>query len=77
MDFDLSKRYCFYFNELTKIPHGSYNEKQVSDFIVSFAESKGLRYIRDEFNNVVVYKDPSEGYENSAPLLIQAHMDMV
>lgn len=77
MDFDLSKRYCFFFNELTKIPHGSYNEKQVSDFIVSFAESKGLRYIRDEFNNVVVYKDPSDGYENSAPLLIQAHMDMV
>ena len=77
MDFDLSKRYCYYFNELTKMPHGSYNEKQVSDFVVAFAEAKGLRYIQDESFNVVVYKDPSEGYENSAPLLIQAHMDMV
>lgn len=77
MEFDLSKRYCYYFNEITKIPHGSYNEKQISDFIVSFAVSKGLRYLQYEFNNVVIYKEPSEGYENSAPLLIQAHMDMV
>ena len=47
MDFDLSKRYCYYFNELTKMPHGSYNEKQVSDFVVAFAEVKGLKYIQD------------------------------
>ena len=77
MEFDLSKRYCYYFNELAKIPHGSYNEKRLSDFVVSFAESKGLRYIQDDFWNVVVYKDASEGYEDSAPLLIQAHTDMV
>ncbi|MBP0969959.1 MAG: beta-Ala-His dipeptidase [Oscillospiraceae bacterium] len=77
MVFDLSKRYCYYFNELAGIPHGSYNEKAVSDYIVSFAESKGLRYLQDEFNNVVIYKEPSEGYGDSAPLLIQAHMDMV
>ena len=77
MEFDLNKRYCYYFNEIAKIPHGSKNEKQISDYIVSFAKSKGLRYLQDDFWNVVIYKEPSEGYENSAPLLIQAHMDMV
>ncbi len=77
MEFDLNKRYCYYFNEIAKIPHGSKNEKQISDYIVSFAKSKGFRYLQDDFWNVVIYKEPSEGYENSAPLLIQAHMDMV
>jgi len=77
MEFDLSKRYCFYFNEIAKIPHGSHNEQAISDYLVSFAENKGLRYVQDPFNNVVIYKDASVGYEDSAPLLLQAHMDMV
>ena len=77
MEFDLGKRWCHYFNELAKIPHGSYNEKGASDFVVSFAKERGLRCIQDEYWNVVVYKDASKGYENSAPLLLQAHLDMV
>ena len=28
--FDLNKAYCFYFNEIAKIPHGSYNEENIS-----------------------------------------------
>ena len=26
--FDLSKPYCFYFNEIAKIPHGSFDEER-------------------------------------------------
>ena len=77
MEFDLNKRYCFYFNEIAKIPHGSYNEKAISDYVVSFAKERGFKCIQDDVFNVVVYKEASEGYEDSAPLLIQAHMDMV
>ena len=28
-------------------------------------------------NNVIVYKDASHGYESHAPLMLQAHIDMV
>ncbi|MDO4198554.1 MAG: beta-Ala-His dipeptidase [Erysipelotrichaceae bacterium] len=75
--FDLNKPYCFYFNEIAKIPHGSYNEKAISDYIVEFAKKRNLNYVQDSMNNVVIYKKASKGYENAKPLLLQAHMDMV
>ena len=46
MEFDLSKRHCFYFHETTKIPHGSYNEKALSDYIVEFAKAHNLKYMQ-------------------------------
>ena len=48
MEFDLTKRHCFYFNETTKIPHGSYNEKALSDYIVEFAKTHNLKYMQDD-----------------------------
>lgn len=77
MKFDLSKRYCYYFNELAKLPHGSGKEKPISDFVVNFAQEHGLKCLQDEIWNVIIYKDASAGYEDAAPLMIQAHMDMV
>lgn len=77
MEFELTNRPRFFFNELTKIPHGSKNEKGVSDFIADFAKKKGLKYKQDDMYNIIVYKDASAGYENAAPLILQAHTDMV
>ena len=77
MKFDLDKPYCYYFNEICKIPHGSTNEKQLSDWIVSFAKERGLSYIQDDLFNVVIYKPASAGYEDHKGVIIQAHMDMV
>ena len=42
MEFDLKKPHCYYFNEICKIPHGSGNEKALSDWIVAFAKERGL-----------------------------------
>ena len=44
MEFDLNKRYCYYFNEICKIPHGSRNEKALSDYIVNFAKEHHLEF---------------------------------
>lgn len=76
-DFDLSKPYCHYFNEISKIPHGSYNEQAISNYLVNFAKQRNLKYIQDESYNVVIFKDASKGKENAGPLLLQGHMDMV
>ncbi len=77
MQFDLSKRYCYYFNEISKIPHGSRNEKGISDFIVNFAKEHNLTYKQDEVYNVIIEKKASSGYEDSEPIILQAHIDMV
>ena len=71
------KRVFHYFEEICKIPHGSGNTKQISDYLVQFAKDHGLDYIQDEMNNVVIYKPGTAGYENAPTVIIQGHMDMV
>ena len=66
-----------YFEQLCAIPHGSGNTKAISDYLVSFAKEKGLRYIQDDANNVILFGDATPGYEDHAPVILQGHMDMV
>lgn len=66
-----------YFEELTRIPRGSGNEKAVSDYLVSFAKEHGLSYVQDKANNVIMIKEASDGYEAQEPIILQGHMDMV
>lgn len=66
-----------YFEEICGIPHGSGNTKQISDYCVGFAKEHGFRYIQDNKNNVIIFKDGTPGYEESPPVIIQGHLDMV
>lgn len=66
-----------YFEELCAIPHGSRNTKKISDYLVSFAEEHGLRYIQDEANNVILFCDGTCGMEDRPAVILQGHMDMV
>ena len=67
----------YYFEKICEIPHGSGNTKAISDYLVSFAKEHDLRYIQDATNNVIIFKDGTEGYEDHPPVIIQGHMDMV
>ena len=71
------KRVFHYFEEICKIPHGSGNTRQISDYLVQFAKNHDLKYIQDEMNNVVIYKPGTAGYENAPTVIVQGHMDMV
>lgn len=71
------KRVFYYFEELCKIPHGSGNTKEISDYLVAFAREHQLKYYQDEKHNVIIYKEATEGYEHIAPVILQGHMDMV
>ena len=66
-----------YFEKICSIPHGSGNTKMISDYLVSFAQEHNIRYIQDELNNVILFKEASAGYEDHAPVILQGHMDMV
>lgn len=67
----------YFFEELCAIPHGSHNTKQISDYCVAFARERGLRYVQDASNNVVIYKPASPGYEGHPTVILQGHLDMV
>lgn len=66
-----------FFEELCAIPHGSRNTKAISDYLVAFAKERGLEHYQDELNNVIIIAPATAGYENSKPVIIQGHMDMV
>ncbi len=66
-----------YFEEITKIPHGSGNVEQISDFLAAFAEERGLFHIQDAWNNVIIVKEATPGYEKEPAVILQGHMDMV
>ncbi len=74
---DHTKAHQHFFEEMTRIPHGSFHEKAYSDYLVAFAKDHGLKYIQDDMNNVIMYAPASEGYENHDTVIMQAHMDMV
>lgn len=66
-----------YFEELAAIPRGSGNEEAAAKWIEQKAKDLGLYAKRDEYNNVLVKKAATPGYEDKAPVLLQAHIDMV
>ncbi len=66
-----------YFEEICSIPHGSGNEKAISDYCVAFARSNDLWVRQDSANNVIIKKAASAGYEHAPGVILQGHMDMV
>lgn len=62
----------YFFEEITKIPHGSGNTKLISDYLVEFAKERGLKYRQDTAGNIIIWKDGK-----GKAVIIQGHMDMV
>lgn len=66
-----------YFFDICAIPHGSGNTKRISDYCVEFAKSNNLYVRQDEWNNVIIKKPASDGYEDHPGVMLQGHLDMV
>ncbi len=67
----------YYFEEITKIPHGSGNVDQISNYLAEFARERGLFCIQDAVKNIIIIKDATPGYEQEPAVILQGHMDMV
>ncbi|WP_425446415.1 aminoacyl-histidine dipeptidase [Dethiothermospora halolimnae] len=75
---NLSPKSVFtYFEDLTRIPRCSGDEKKVSDYLVDFAKERNLEVIQDEALNIIIRKPGTKGYENAPTVILQGHMDMV
>lgn len=66
-----------YFEEMSMIPRGSGNEKEISDYLVKFAKDRNLEVVQDSALNVIITKVATKGYENVPGVILQGHMDMV
>ncbi len=66
-----------FFKEISDIPRESGNEQKVRDYLVEFAKKRNLEYYTDEYNNVIIRKTASAGFENKEMIGFQGHTDMI
>ena len=71
------KKVFEFFEDITQLPHGSYNEKAVSDYCVKFAKDRGLEVIQDDLYDVIIKCPATPGYEDVEGVILQGHLDMV
>ena len=71
------KKLITFFKELSKVPRNSKKEEKIAEFLCNFAKERNLWYRKDEFNNVLIKRKASIGYENRKVIMFQAHTDMV
>ena len=65
------------FEDISRIPRASGNEKQVSDYIKKFAEDLNLEVIQDSHYNLIIKKPATNGRPDGCTVMLQAHIDMV
>lgn len=66
-----------YFEDISRIPRPSNDEKRISDYLLNFARELNIEVVQDENLNIYMRKKPTKGYENSKGVMLQGHMDMV
>jgi dipeptidase D len=66
-----------HFDQIRQIPHGSRNEKELGEYIISAAKKSNLEWHRDEVGNILIKKPASKGKEKVACIVLQGHLDMV
>lgn len=70
-------RVWFYFSGLNAIPRASKKELAAAAWVENFGKEQGLIVLRDQIGNVVIKKNGQGKGVRSAPLILQAHLDMV
>lgn len=71
------ERVFYYFKQISDVPRGSGNCGGMARYCKNFAVNHNLKYVKDDADNVVIFKDGTPGYENSEPVILQGHIDMV
>lgn len=72
-----AKRVFEIFEEINSVPRCSKKEQKISAWLEDWAKQRGLSVEKDDAMNLVIRKKGTLGLENSKPVIIQAHMDMV
>ena len=65
------------FLKLSQIPRESGHVRAVSNYLKVWATENDFKAVRDKYNNIIINKPASNGYENSPTTILQCHMDMI
>jgi len=71
------EKFFNFFEQICAIPHGSYDEEKIADYLVKFAKLRSLEYVRDNYNNVLIKRAATDDKKYAPTILIQGHTDMV
>lgn len=74
---ELNYGFWKYFKEISCIPRKSGDEKQIAEYLIHFAKERNLKHYMDDYNNVIIWKEASPGYEDKEICGLQCHTDMV
>ena len=66
-----------HFEDICAIPRISANTAPIAAHLALFAQKRGLEYVRDEADNVIIKKPATAGYEDRPTVILQGHTDMV
>lgn len=66
-----------FFQEICRIPRASGKTQAIQEWLLQYADKRGLEGRHDPVGNVLIRKPASKGYETSVPVVLQSHMDMV
>ena len=72
-----AKNVFHFFEEISKIPRGSFNEKGISNYLVNFGKERNLESYQDDIYNVIIKKNATEGLGDAPTIILQGHTDMV
>ncbi len=64
-----------YFKEISAIPRGSGNSEAISEYLFKFGQGLGLKTIKDDSNNIIIFKEGTG--TSTEPIILQGHYDMV
>jgi len=65
------------FEQLSAVPRGTKNEAGLRQWLIGWANGRGLRSTVDGVGNLIVYVPASQGREGHPALILQGHLDMV
>lgn len=72
------KEVLSWFKQICAIPHGSYHEKAISDWLTLTCKKLGCDFVQQYPSGMIIAKlKATKGLENRPTILLQAHMDMV
>ncbi len=65
------------FRAICGIPHPSFHEEQIREYLIGFAKEHNLEWQQDEAGNIVIRKKATAGLEKCVGVILQGHTDMV
>lgn len=73
----ITKRVLSLFNDINAIPRQSKKEEKIRQWLLDFGKTHNWQHKTDTAGNIVLRVPAKGNFQNSPPIVLQGHMDMV